>query len=146
MSKIFCDVGEVPIKKKRGTKEECAEKGQVKLWGENKVDKKTLKKAVAVREKKVRAKSLKQLEKEYSTTMAQITKLKLKHKKLKEEMKKESEKEDRDEKEEKRLCQEINKCKEEYDDLYKDIMNLKEKIANKEKEMKEKETKEKAKK
>ena len=42
MSKIFCDVGEVPKGKKRGNMKECAELGKIKFWGEKKVDKKII--------------------------------------------------------------------------------------------------------
>jgi len=41
-SKIFCDVGEIPKGKKRGSMVECAEKGQIKYYGEKKVDKKII--------------------------------------------------------------------------------------------------------
>lgn len=41
-SKIYCDVGDVPKGKKRGSMVECAEKGQIKYYGEKKVDKKII--------------------------------------------------------------------------------------------------------
>lgn len=46
MSKIYCDVGEIPKGKKRGSMKDCAEQGQIKYYGEKKIDKKTLELAV----------------------------------------------------------------------------------------------------
>jgi hypothetical protein len=39
---IYCDVGDVPKGKKRGSMKQCAEKGQIKYYGEKKVDKKII--------------------------------------------------------------------------------------------------------
>ena len=41
MSNIYCDLGEVPKGKKRGSMKECAESGKISYWGEKKADKKT---------------------------------------------------------------------------------------------------------
>lgn len=45
MSQPYCGIGKVPKGRKRGTAKECAEVGQVRHWGEKKVDKRTLEKA-----------------------------------------------------------------------------------------------------
>lgn len=42
MSKIFCGVGKVPKKSRRGTMRECAEKKQIRYYGIKKIDAKTL--------------------------------------------------------------------------------------------------------
>jgi hypothetical protein len=42
MSNIFCGIGKMPKKSRRGTMQECAEKGQVRYYGIKKVDKKAL--------------------------------------------------------------------------------------------------------
>ena len=45
-NKTYCGIGEVPKNQTRGSMLECAEKKQVKFWGINTVDKKTLQKAL----------------------------------------------------------------------------------------------------
>jgi len=42
MSNIFCGIGKIPKKSRRGTMRECAEKGQIRYYGIKKVDAKTL--------------------------------------------------------------------------------------------------------
>ena len=42
MSDIFCGIGKIPKKSRRGTMRECAEKGQVRYYGIKKIDAKTL--------------------------------------------------------------------------------------------------------
>ena len=44
---IFCGVGDVPKKKKRGSMKECAEKGQVRYYGLKKVDSKLIERVLA---------------------------------------------------------------------------------------------------
>lgn len=41
-SKIYCGISEVPKGKKRGSMQECAEKNQIRYYGEKKVDKKII--------------------------------------------------------------------------------------------------------
>ena len=42
MSDIFCGIGKMPKKSRRGTMRECAEKGQIRYYGIKKIDAKTL--------------------------------------------------------------------------------------------------------
>ena len=42
MSNVFCGVGDIPKKKKRGSMKECAELGQVRYYGIKKVDEKLI--------------------------------------------------------------------------------------------------------
>jgi hypothetical protein len=42
MSAIFCGIGKMPKKSRRGTMRECAEKGQIRYYGIKKVDAKTI--------------------------------------------------------------------------------------------------------
>ena len=42
MSAIFCGVGKIPKKSRRGTMRECAEKKQIRYYGIKKIDAKTL--------------------------------------------------------------------------------------------------------
>ena len=44
MSKIFSGIGEVPKGKRRGSMQECAEAGQIRYFGEKKIDSRLLKK------------------------------------------------------------------------------------------------------
>ena len=65
MSDIFCGVGDVPKKQRRGTMKQCAEKGQIRYYGIKKVDMdelKSMKKEGAVPE--TREKLIKQITKE----------------------------------------------------------------------------------
>jgi len=52
MNKIYCDVGEVPKGKRRGSMKECAELGQVRYYGEKKMDKKMVSVAVELKNAK----------------------------------------------------------------------------------------------
>jgi hypothetical protein len=50
MSKTYCGIGDVPKGQKRGSMKECAEKGQIRYYGEKKIDPITMK---LVEEKKM---------------------------------------------------------------------------------------------
>ena len=42
-SKIYCGIGDVPKKKKRGSAEQCIEKNQIRYWGVKKISKSLIK-------------------------------------------------------------------------------------------------------
>lgn len=42
MPKIYCNIGDIPKGHKRGSMKECAEKKQIKYYGEKKVDRKII--------------------------------------------------------------------------------------------------------
>lgn len=67
--KIFCDVGEVPKNKVRGSMKECAELGKISYWGEKKADAKMIEKVINGKKKKS---TLKDLEQEYGKLTVQL--------------------------------------------------------------------------
>ena len=79
MSKVFCDLGDIPKGKKRGSMKECAEIGKITYWGEKKADKKIIESVV---EKKQKKNSLKKMETEYDKMVILFGKIKAKISKL----------------------------------------------------------------
>ena len=61
---VYCNVGDVPKKKKRGSMKECAEKGQIYYWGQYKADKKMVE--LSMDRKKGSKNTVSSLEKEKS--------------------------------------------------------------------------------
>ncbi len=130
MSKIFCDVGEVPKTKKRGSMKECAEIGQIKYWGEKKIDKKMIELVVDGKKKK---KSLSVMKKEYETLMIKSAGIAGKVKNLIRKIQSE-----KDEKKIKKLKAEKQKLEKQFTDMRQKAVAIKEKIAKEEKKNEEK--------
>jgi hypothetical protein len=129
MSKIFCDVGEVPKGKKRGSMKECAELGKVKYWGEKKVDKKIIESVVDKKKK-----GSKNMEKELDSMKIKFAGMKGKIKRLTREIETE-----KDKKEMKKKLTEKTHLEKELKNLQEKMVTLKEKIEKeKEKEKKSK--------
>ena len=118
MSKIFCDVGEVPKGKKRGSMKECAELGKIKYWGEKKVDKKIIESVVDKKKK-----GSKNMEKELDAMKIKFASMKGKIKRLTREIEAEQ-----DKKELKRKLTEKSHLEKELKNLQEKMVVLKEKI------------------
>jgi hypothetical protein len=116
MSKIFCDLGDVPKNKKRGSMKECAELGQAKYWGEKKMDQKLIELVVDRKQNKKKGSSTKSMEKEMDALKIKFAGLKGKIKRLTRELEIEEDK------------KEIKKKKAEKKDFEKEILKIKEKM------------------
>ncbi|ATZ80330.1 hypothetical protein BMW23_0272 [Bodo saltans virus] len=119
MSNIFCDIGDVPKGKKRGSMKECAEKGQIKYYGEKKVDKNVLNIIIDKRELKKGGNHEKQLSALKVTMAGLIGKIS--------KMKKDAKDED-DAKKYAKIEKEIKKSEKEFDGLKDKAITLKKKI------------------
>lgn len=106
MSDIFCGVGNVPKKKKRGSMKQCAEAGQVRYYGIKKVDQKLIDE---VAKNKKRSKKIENFS-EIDTLKIKIAQTSGKIKKL-EHMIKGAKK---DESKKKKLEKELDDIKDEY--------------------------------
>lgn len=120
MSKIFCDVGEVPKNKKRGSMKECAELGQIKYWGEKKADSKMIS---LVTDKKKKKKSLSDLNKEYVKLTTKLAGIVGKISRIKKDLPYE-----KDEKKAKKMEKDKKELEKEVDKIRDLLIPLKEKI------------------
>jgi hypothetical protein len=120
MSKIYCDIGDVPKGSTRGSMTQCAEKGQIKYYGAKKVDKKILDSVLDKKNSKKgnNDKQLNALKIEMAGQIGKISKLK---KELKDED---------DDKKYKKLEKEITKQEKEFAKMKEKAIALKKKLDN----------------
>jgi hypothetical protein len=136
--KPYCGINEIPKRHRMGSMKECADAGQIRYYGLNKIDKLVVKSSIKVKEN------------EEKKLRVRLAGLKGYTKKLMEDFTKATK--NKKEKEIEKLKEEYRKVKKEYDIIVSKIIKIEEKQEQereKEKEMKEKakekEAKEKAK-
>jgi hypothetical protein len=112
MSKAYCGIGAVPRKKSRGTAKECVEKNQVRYWGAEKLDRKTLKSLIS-------AKNLEDMLFKLKSVEFAIKAALKKYKTMKEKTKVERKAKREEKKKLKLKIDEFRKMKEDYEDLKK---------------------------
>jgi hypothetical protein len=81
MSEIFCGIGKIPKGARRGSMKECIEKGQVRLYGLKKIDPRLIEGT------KQEKKKSKKAEQNKTQIFAEISKFKVRIKKLNEKLK-----------------------------------------------------------